>query len=50
MREQVQPDREDVPEYARQYGMDPDRALTMLNKFRQNGDVGGNYDGPFRVY
>lgn len=50
VREQDRPDREDVAEYARQYGMDPDRALTMLNKFRQNGDVGGNHDRPFRVY
>lgn len=50
VREQDQPDRDDVAEYARQYGMDPDRALTMLDKFRQNGDVGGNHNGPFRVY
>lgn len=50
VREQDSPDRDDVAEYARQYGMDREKALRMLDKFRERGDVGGNYDGPFRVY
>lgn len=50
VREQDQPDREDVRAYAEQFGMNSEKALKMLDKFRENGDVGGNYDGPFRVY
>lgn len=50
VREQDSPGRDDVREYARQFGMDPDRATKMLDKFRHEGDVGGGYEGPFRVY
>ncbi|MFC4553611.1 MULTISPECIES: DUF5817 domain-containing protein [Halorussus] len=48
--EQSDPDRDDVREYAEQFGMNGDKALAMLDKFRERGDIGGTYNGPFRIY
>ena len=50
VREQDSPTRDDVRTYAEQFGMDGDDALAMLDKWRENGQISGSWDGPFRLH
>jgi NMD protein affecting ribosome stability and mRNA decay len=50
VREQDSPTRDDVRAYAKQFGMDGDDALAMLDKWREAGRISGNWDGPFRLH
>lgn len=49
VRDHNEPDRGDVEAYAEAHEMAGEKALQMLDKFRESGDVIGGYDGPFRV-
>ena len=48
--EQENPNRDDVRAYAEQFGMDGEKALKKLDKFREYGEVSGTYNGPFRIH
>ena len=47
---QNSPDRDDIATHAEQSGLDREKALDLLDKYREMGEIGGTYDGPFRVY
>lgn len=47
--EQDAPGRDDVSRYAEEHDLNGEKALDLLDKYREKGDVIGEYEGPFRL-